>query len=290
VPVTPFFQGADVMVKKLLFLAIFTTVIAIAISLSNPKVSSQTDYNALGQSGTLEGIAHATLARGENEVFLDEEILYEGVSDLNTAIARYTIVEATLVNKRSMVLGPFSVGTWYKFSLNRTIKQNPFRQCAECSPMPNPPADMAPNTSELSLILPSGIVQVNGVTIMAGVSNFPDFALNQKYLLFLNYDSSKRVGVSSVGPPGVYTVDAYGNLGPIFVAEASAENPIGEGLAAQYGNNSNNLNSALNPPSCDPAQEQYCYQRGGEWDSYNCSCFVDPCLRKPWLCDGGYNY
>jgi hypothetical protein len=278
------------MVKKLLFLAIFVTVIAIAIGLSNPHVSSQTDYAALGQSGTLEGIAQESLARGENQAFLDEEILYEAVGDINTAISRYTIVEATLVNKRSMILGPSTIGTWYKFTVNRSIKQNPLRQCGECAPMPDPPADMAPSASELSVILPAGSVEVNGVTIMAGVTNFPDFALNQRYLLFLNYDATKRVGVVSIGPPGVHTVDAYGNLGPVYVVETSGQNPIADGLAAQYGNNANNLYNALNPPSCNPTDQQYCYQRGGEWDPDNCSCFVDPCLRKPWLCDGGYNY
>jgi Domain of unknown function (DUF4214) len=43
-------------------------------------------------------------------------------------------------------------------------------------------------------------------------------------------------------------------------------------------------------PTCDPVQEQSCYDSGGTWDSGSCLCTIppDPCLRKPWLCDQYY--
>lgn len=50
----------------------------------------------------------------------------------------------------------------------------------------------------------------------------------------------------------------------------------------------NALEGSLPPqPTCNPAEEQACYNNGGTWDPGLCSCTYepDPCIHKPWLCD-----
>lgn len=64
--------------------------------------------------------------------------------------------------------------------------------------------------------------------------------------------------------------------------------------SAEFQNLVNSLDASLPPPpppsSCDPVQEQSCYDNGGIWNLSTCFCNAppDPCLKKPWLCDPMY--
>src|SRR5205807_4323265 len=137
------------------------------------------------QIGTLNGFALEAQGQGDTEINLGEGILFEGTLDLNAAISNYTVIAATPISQNSYVLDPYSIGTWYKFRVNETLAQKPLRQCADCPPIPDPPADMLPlNPGEILILKPGGSQVVNGVTINIGVSDFPDFTLNQQYLLF----------------------------------------------------------------------------------------------------------
>jgi hypothetical protein len=271
------------MLKRLIALAVVTTAIAVAVGLYSRRVVTQEVDTA-----TLSGQAWQAQAQGQSEVSLSRNILFEGVDDLNSALSQYSVIEATPIAKQSYVLDDFNIGTWYKFRVQSTLKQNPLTPCSDCPPLPDPPADMLPlNAGEILVLHPGGLQVINGVTFDITVPDFPDFNLNQNYLLFIDFDASRGVGSVSVGPPGVYTIDGYGKLSHIYGADP--DDPIGSGLAASYGNNVNNLNNALNPPpppTCDPVQEQNCYDQGGDWNPSTCRCYIppDPCARRPWLC------
>lgn len=273
------------MLKRLLVLAIITTAVAVGVGLyAGSAVTQETD------PGTLDGIAAQVLAQGKSEFEMVTHDFYDSLSTLDAALSRYSIIEATPISRQSYILDQYDIGTWYKFRINRFIKQNPIPPCIDCSATPDPPQDMMPlNADEMMVIHGGGVQVVNGVTIYVTVPDFPDFNLNQKYLLFVDYDPSKKVAMVSVGPPGVYFVDNNGNLAHIYHAEP--DDPIGSGLAANYGNNVNQLNYAFNPPppptptppppQCDPYQEQSCWNRGGNWDYSLCYC------NDPSPCGGG---
>ena len=271
------------MLKRLIALALFTTAIAIGIGLYSREAGTQT-YDTT----TLSGMALQAQAEGQSQVGVAKNVMYEGVDDLNSALSAYTVVEATATTKQSYILDEFNIGTWYKFTLNSTIKQNPMVVCSQCSSgIPDPPSALLPlNSNEILLLHPGGSHPVEGIPFTVTVPQFPDFNLNQKYLLFLDFDSTRKVGTVSVGPPGVYFVDASGNL--VHVYDADPEDVIGAGLAANYGNNANTLRNALNPPpTCSSSQEIACSDSGGTWNPTTCYCTpaFDPCLRKPWLCE-----
>lgn len=273
------------MLKRLIALAMLTTALAVGVGMYGRRASTQDIDPA-----TLAGLAAQAQAQGQSEVDLTKDISWESVDDLNTALARYTVVDAVPVARQSYALDEFNIGTWYKFRINSTIKQNQLLTCQQCSTnIPDPPAELLPlNADEILVLHPGGSELINGVTITATVSEFPDFTLNQRYLLFIDLDASRRVATVSVGPPGVYLVDANGQL--VHVYEAEPDDTIGSGLAANYGSNINTFNNAINPPppsTCDPLQEQDCYDNGGSWDASTCRCTLppDPCMRKPWLCE-----
>lgn len=273
------------MLKRLVVLAVFITAIAIAIGLYSRGTVTQ------GQGvdpATLSGMAAQAQVEGRSEFSFARNIMYEGVDDLTNALSNYTVVDAMPTLKQSYVLDEFSIGTWYKFTVNYTIKQNPMVVCSQCSSnIPDPPAELLPlNTNEILVLHPGGSQSVDGIPFTVTVPEFPDFNLNQRYLLFLDFDATRKVGTVSVGPPGVYVIDGSGNL--LHIYDANPDDTIGSGLAANYGNNANTLRNALNPPPpCDPVQEQNCYDSGGDWNPTTCHCHVpiDPCTRKPWLCE-----
>jgi len=279
------------MVKKFIALTVLCTLLAIGISLYSSKASMQTQTIPEDQLGTLHGFAMDAQSRGEYEIDLAKTIIFEDAVSLDAAIANYTVLAATPIAKQSYVLDNYSIGTWYKFRVNETLAQKPLMLCSGCpSPIPDTvPPDMLPlNAGEILVLQPGGSQLVDGVTINISVADFPDFTLNQKYLLFLNLDASRSIGSLQVGPAGAYMVDNYGGLSPIFQLE-SGDNPVWDGLTAQYGSNLNQLRNTLNPPppppTCDQVEEQSCYDRGGTWIFNGCYCREpnpDPCTQQPW--------
>lgn len=273
------------MLKKMVALAVVITVIAIAIVSTSRRTVTQ------GQGvdpATLSGMALQAQAEGRSELGVARNIMFVGVNDLTSALSTYTVVDAVASSKQSYALDEFNIGTWYKFTLNYTIKQNPIVACTQCSSnIPDPPQELLPlNSNEILVLHPGGSATVEGIPFTVTVPEFPDFNLSQRYLLFLDFDANRKVGTVSVGPPGVYLIDSSGNL--IHVYDATPDDPIGSGLAASYGSNANTLRNALNPPpGCDPALQQSCYDDGGTWDAATCHCQMpfDPCLKKPWLCE-----
>lgn len=274
------------MLKRLVAFAAVMTLIATTVFLYSRRAVTQGF-----DSATLSGKAGLANANGQSDVNLVVNDSFEGVDTLQAAIDRYTILEATPISKNSYVLDEYSIGTWYKFRIDRVIKQNTIPACSDCGDIPDPPADQLPlNSDEMMLLYGGGTQVVDGVIFHVTVPDYPDFNLNQKYLLFVDYDSTKKVALVSVGPPGIYMVDGNGGLVHVYTAEP--DDTIGTGLAGSYGNNSNTLYSALNPPpppppGCDPVQAQACNARGGGyyWDEDTCTCAFDVCIPKPWLCE-----
>ena len=257
------------MLKRLATLAVLTTLIAVGITWYSRGAGTQ-EIDA----ATLSGKAALAIGRGEYEVNMVSHDSFEAVDSLDEALARYTVVEATPISKTSYVMDQYSIGTWYKFRINRFLKQNSIPPCTDCSAMPEPPAGTSLNWDEMMVMHGGGLQVVDGVTFQVTVPDYPDFSINQRYLLFIDYDPNTKVGMVSVGPPGIYLVNGYGTLSHVY--EADPDDPIGSGLAASYGNNANTLNDALNPPppppTCDPYEEQACWNRGGSWDSWSCYC------------------
>jgi len=226
------------MLKRLIALAALTTSLALGVVWYSHGAFTQTIDDA-----TLSGKAALAVSRGESEVHLGINDSWDSVNTLDAALSRYTVVEATAISKQSYVLDQYGIGTWYRFRIERTVLQNSLPACSSCGAMPDVPADTpALNSNEMMLLRAGGIQVVDGVTFFVTVPDFPDFSINQRYLLFIDYDPATKVGLVSVGPPGVYMVNGSGGLSHIY--ESDVDDPIGSGLAATYSNNANTLYNA----------------------------------------------
>lgn len=275
------------MLKKSIALALFTTVLTLAVSFYSRSVA-QSDVIT---TDTLTSLAQEASARGESEVSSSLSITFNEAASLDAAFARDTVLVGTPLIKKSYAVNNQSIDTWYKFRLNETLQQKPVY-----TPVEDAPADMLPLAAdEFLVVVPGGEQFIDGISFTFSVAQFPSFTINQKYLLFLNYDAAKRVGTVGGGPTAVYTVVYPDTLASIFVDSDGMPigSPVADGLYARFGNSLNQLRNTLNPPppppACDPdgSLEQDCSLNGGLWNFSTCHCSgtYNHCTSKPWLCD-----
>jgi hypothetical protein len=233
--------------------------------------------------GTIDDMVLQALSNGESLTSVGIVGEHELAQTFDEAKTNYTVLLATANSNNSVQINPFSLATWTRFTLTETLSIVAPHVCVSgaCTP---PTGIAAPGPNELLVPKPGGNIFKNGVEVDLRLEGFPDFVNGQNYLLFLDYDPASRVGAPALGELGVFAVNANGTITPV-----AATGDLKNDIATRFGNSLSQIRTALgssSPPSgCNPTQEQYCYSRGGEWDSTTCSCYVDPCLRKPWLCE-----
>lgn len=231
--------------SKPLFLAVSLLIIAICISLGI-RQSRVNAFQGGVVPGSLEALSLDAIDHNEQSVTIGSaKWIHATVSGIDDAVAHYTIVVAYPVSRNSYVWNSEfqMIGTWYKFNITETLKQNAYVACSNCPSSPDPPAALLPlNSSQVLVPKVGGSVVINGVTITSLDEEFPDYQLSQSYLLFLNVDSSKGVGMTSLAAGAVFTVGPNGELAT--VAEGG-ENSLANDILHRYGNSLAALRASL---------------------------------------------
>jgi len=284
--------------RALLALLTLAGLCVLALPLSKPSVRAFFFRpQVTAEVYSLDWYAQDAQSRGEvSNVFSAGVIEYNHPETWDDVLANYTFIVAEVVDQKYYPSAPLSgppnnINTWCRLRVIETLQLKNVATCADCAPLVTPPADLPPAESDQILAIKhGGSLLWNGVNLTAVDNAFSNLMPGQRYLLILDVDPARKLGEFALGPRGAYIIGSANGL----IAINPEANPYQSDLTNRYGNSLDQLRASLNPPqptTCNPAQEQYCYSRGGEWDSTNCSCFVDPCIRKPWLCDGGnYNY
>lgn len=243
--------------------------------------SSQNSQLQSAEPGSIDELIVQALADGQTETTNAVVVEHEEVPTFDTAKASYSVVVATANSKQSLLINPFVISTWFRFTVNETLSTISPHICTNgrCAP---PAGVAAAGSTELLVPKSGGTIVKDGVTVDIEVHGFPDFTPGQKYLLFVDYDASARVGAPALGPIGVFRVNTDGT-----VTSLSASSDLKDDIATRFGNSLSQIRTALGSSSssgCSATSEQFCYSRGGDWDSSTCQCYIDPCLQKPWLC------
>jgi hypothetical protein len=230
--------------------------------------------------GTIDDMVLQALSNDQSLASVGIVGEHELAQTFDEAKTNYTVLLATANSNSSVQINPFSLATWTRFTLNETLSIVAPHVCVggACTP---PTGIAAAGPNELLVPKPGGNIFKYGVEVDLRLEGFPDFVNGQNYLLFLDYDPTSRVGAPALGELGVFAVNANGTITPV-----AASGDLKNDITTRFGNSLSQIRTALgsSPSSCNPTEEQSCYSRGGEWDSTTCSCFVDPCLRKPSLC------
>ena len=129
-----------------------------------------------------------------------------------------TVVVAHLISKQS-THSYDEITTWNKFAIDETLSAVKDVPCPGCVP-PSPPATLLPlSPGEFVLPKTGGTVNIDGVELRQLVEDYPEYELNQKYVLLLLKLYPAGVAQTFGGPIGVFRVLPNDELAPIWESE-----------------------------------------------------------------------
>lgn len=137
---------------------------------------------------------------------------YITFSDMDTAAAIYTIVIAQPIAVATFTEEEGQIVTSYKFRTVEVLTEPkpskfPFTFRGEL------PAELQPfGDNEFLVSILGGTLNIEGVNVTTKYDDYEPFSLSKKYLLFLEFDTSKRVGGMDMGPLSALTINDDGTL------------------------------------------------------------------------------
>ena len=146
------------------------------------------------------------------------------------AFSHSTVVVARLVSKQSTYRDS-EITTWNKFAIDETLAEAKDLQCPGCVPRTPPATILPPSTGEFLLPQTGGTVNIDGVEVQQVVDAYPEYELNQKYLLLIALYPS-GVARTTSGPIGVFKVLPNDKLAPV----SESEHKIRKDFKDVYGN------------------------------------------------------
>lgn len=221
-------------------LAVFALILAI-IPLFDVRSS-------VGQQITkpisLQLLAKQAKAKGEQEISFptDNLVDYAVSRTADQALSHYSLIVAVLEKQQSYLQQPDDITTWYRFKIIETLHQPLKNGCAECSVMPDPPADITrAQDDELLITRNGGTIVLDGIKVTVYDPKFPELSLSHKYLLFVYPDPTIRVQFFPMGPLGIYAVGDDDAIEPLFKVQSA----LNEDMRARFGNTLTGLRSRL---------------------------------------------
>jgi hypothetical protein len=238
---------------KLIALSVaLTAAVAAAIisaSKANPKPAPQQieELEARRKSRGLTLREYVKLAKLRTERKVTVQRSYNATSyavpqDMETAVALYTIVVARPVAAVSRISEGEHIVTSYRFQTIETLSEPgpskwPFTFSGEL-----PPELGAFGDGEYLVTIRGGTKEIDGVEVNMKYDDFELLSLGKEYLLFLDFDTTKRVGGLAMGPLGAMEIDADGKLDTLGSRES---NVVKQMLNQRFGNSFESLKTYL---------------------------------------------
>jgi len=198
------------------------------------RTASTTQQKRAPDKDSLKWYANEAKNKGQKKVGVPAPLVEylggAGLISAEEAFSSSTVVVAHLVSKQSTYRNN-DIRTWNKFAIDETLSEAKDLPCPGCV-LPSPPATLLPlSPGEFLLPKTGGAVNIDGVEVQQFVEDYPEFELNQKYvLLLLLYPSG--VARTFGGPVGVFKVLANDKLAPI----SESEHKIRKDFKDLYGN------------------------------------------------------
>jgi hypothetical protein len=176
-------------------------------------------------------------AEGKQEIQLLPPIpYYASVNSLDEALVNYSTVLAKPVSVHVQLNSESqNIETWYKMQVVDFLSQpNQSKPCSACRSRQGetiPPKVFPTQENEFVLVRNTGSLVSDGIKVTSNDATFPDFELNQTYLLFLSLDLTTKIAAIELGPAGVAKVNSDGELAPVNESQAR----LSETLAHTYG-------------------------------------------------------
>src|SRR5262245_16998958 len=140
--------------KNLQLLSIFSFVLAIITFVDVRSGAAQ----QITKPRSLELLAKQAKAKGEQEISLptDGIVDYGSARTVEEALSHFSLIVGVLEKAQSYLQEPDDITTWYRFKIIETLHQAPKDGCADCSVVPDPPADLTQAQDDELLIPRNG--------------------------------------------------------------------------------------------------------------------------------------
>jgi hypothetical protein len=194
--------------------------------------------------GSIKAYAQQAKAKGLQRIVIPApSFSHDGeAAGFDEATSDHSVVVAQAIEKRSLLITPNLISTWYKFRITDTLSKKKIAplKCKDCS-LPTPPPEMLPlNRDEILVPKVGGTVIVDGVEVTMVDANSPEYTMAQDYVLLLA-DRNAEVANVRAGALGAFTVKADGTLEPID----KKSNPIQADLKKRFNNSLHDLKQHL---------------------------------------------
>ncbi len=216
--------------KLLVLIIISTGLLALGVIRSASKITQQP--KDVPPKNQLQWHVKQAKDEGRQKVQISAPVVdYLGsVVDTDQALSLYSLVVATPIEKRTYQITD-NIVTWYKFSIVESLTELKNPVCFGCQSAV-PPSDMLPlNPNEFLLAKSGGKVVLEGVEIDEVDAGYPEFQVNERYLLLISLYPS-GVAITAGGPTGVFKIGETGTLMPINDRPALLK----EGVKSRFGN------------------------------------------------------
>lgn len=215
-------------------LIIVVVLVAAAAVVGVVRTASTIQQKQTPDKDSLKWYAKEAKNKGQKKVGVPAPLVEylggAGTISAEEAFSSSTVVVAHLVSKQSTYWNN-DITTWNKFAIDETLSEAKDLPCRGCE-LPSPPATLLPlSRGEFLLPKTGGIVDIDGVEVRQLVEDYPEYELNQKYVL-LAFLYPSGLARTFGGPIGVFTVLPNDKLAPI----SESEHKIRKDFKDLYGN------------------------------------------------------
>jgi hypothetical protein len=219
------------MAPKVIFGLIVLTVAIIGISQAWSSHESKNPATLLD----IRNKVQRAKTTGQRELRLPAPIpYYSDVRDLDDALRSYSTIIAEPISVHTRLSSDSSsIEAWYKFKVSDFLSQpEKPHACGSCETLTEIPPEVLPvNENEVLVVRSAGALEVDGVNVRSEDLSFPNYQLNQKYLLFVNLDLNSRIASVELGPQGVSLIRSDDE----FQSIAPTSQKLSQSLKERYG-------------------------------------------------------
>jgi hypothetical protein len=194
---------------------------------------------------TLEERVRLAKLKGQHKLVVPKShrtSMYVGFKDMDTAAAVYAIIIAKPVAAIGRLDDEGRIVTSYKFKTVEVL--------SEPAPSRFPhtfsgelPDELQPfEKDEFMVTTLGGTTVVDGVEVTTKYDDYEAFSLSKNYLMFLDFDTTHKVGGMDMGPLSALTIDDDGSMTTL---DRNQSHEIKQALDTRFGNSISQLKSHL---------------------------------------------
>ncbi len=229
---------------KLVALSLILTVAFIAALINASKAKPKSIPQQIEESEahdekhglTLQERVKLAKLRNEQKITVPmsySNSLYAGFRDMDTAAANYTIIIAEPVAVVTRLDERGRIVSSYRFKTIEVLSE-PGTSIAPYTFSGNLPAELGTfGDGDFLVSTLGGSKNIDGVEVTSKYDDFDLFSLNKKYLLFLDFDTTKTVGGLDMGPLSALEINADGTVNTLDKQESHT---IKQVVDSRFGN------------------------------------------------------